>query len=157
MFVLSLTGGCGLLGSSDPGEDGSTRSDSGVIVEGGEVGVNVLRLGDCFNDNASDEVTDVATVEAVPCAEPHDNEVYYLGALPEAEFPGDEVVDELVADQCLTVFDAFAGVPYNESQLEVAYIFPSEASWAEGDRGYICMVYDVSLDQLEGSMRGLGY
>ncbi|MDH3300793.1 MAG: septum formation family protein [Acidimicrobiia bacterium] len=159
LTVFALTG-CGVLGGGDPQADDTTRDDTGQIIEAGEVGVNVLKLGDCFNDNPVEseaEVVDVLTVQAVPCSEAHDNEVYYLGALPETPYPGEDLVDELVLDQCLTVFEAFAGVPYEESRLDIGRIFPSEANWADEDRGYICLVYDVDLQKLEGSMRGRGY
>ncbi|MDH3296200.1 MAG: septum formation family protein [Acidimicrobiia bacterium] len=155
LIALSVAG-CGLSGGG-AGDDGSTRDASGVIIEGGSVGVNVLQLGDCFNDSAAGDGADITSVDAVPCPVPHDNEVYYLGALPETEFPGESMVEELVSDQCLTVFEAFAGIGYAESQLEISYIYPSEGSWNSGDRGYICTVYDVSLSKLEGSMRGRGY
>lgn len=156
-FVVNA---CGLLGGGGSQSDETTRNEAGQIVEAGEVGVNALKLGDCFNDNPVDsetEVVGVLTVQAVPCSEPHDNEVYYLGALPEAPYPGEDLVDELVLDQCLTVFEAFAGVSYQESRLDIGRIFPSEANWADEDRGYICLVYDVDLQKLEGSMRGRGY
>ena len=157
-LVVAALGLAALVGCTESsGDDGSVRDESGAIIEGGEVGVNALQLGDCFNDTSTDEVIDIITVDAVPCAEPHDNEVYYLGALPEGEYPGDDLVEELVSDQCLTVFEAFAGITYTESMLEIGYIFPPEVSWNQGDRGYICMVYDVSLSPLEGSMRGQGY
>lgn len=152
--------GCGLLGGGDPQADDTTRDDAGQIVDAGEVGVNALKLGDCFDDNpveSGSEVVDVLTVQAVPCSEPHDNEVYYLGALPETDYPGADLVDELVLDQCLTVFEAFAGISYDDSRLDIGRIFPSEANWADDDRGYICVVYDVDLEKLEGSMRGRGY
>ena len=151
---------CGVFGGGDSQGDETTRDDAGQVIEAGEVGVNALKLGDCFNDNPVDsdsEVVDVLTVQAVPCSEPHDNEVYYLGALPDTPYPGAEVVDELVFDQCLTVFEAFAGVAYEDSQLDIGLIFPSEANWADEDRGYICLVYDVDLGKLEGSTRGRGY
>ena len=149
--------GCGLVGGGGTSDDNSIRDGSGVITGAGEVGVNALQLGDCFNDTPADEAADITTVDAVPCVDPHDNEVYYLGALPEADYPGEDLVEELVSDQCLTVFDAFAGVAYAESQLEIGYIFPSKGSWTQGDRGYICVVYDVSLNKIQGSMRGRGY
>ncbi|MDH4277038.1 MAG: septum formation family protein [Acidimicrobiia bacterium] len=161
LVVAMLTlSGCGLLSGGDTQADETSRDETGQIVDAGEVGVNALKLGDCFNDNPVDpgaEVVDVLTVQAVPCSEPHDNEVYYLGALPETSYPGEELVDELVLDQCLTVFEAFAGVSYEESRLDIGRIFPSEANWADEDRGYICLVYDVDLQKLEGSMRGRGY
>lgn len=154
---LIFVTGCGVFGGGGTSDDNSTRNGSGVITGAGEVGVNALQLGDCFNDTPAEEVADITTVDAVPCVDPHDNEVYYLGALPEADYPGEDLVEELVSDQCLTVFDAFAGVAYAESQLEIGYIFPSEGTWSQGDRGYICVVYDVSLNKIEGSMRGRGY
>ena len=81
-----------------------------------------------------------------------------MGAgLPETEYPGADLVDELVLDQCLTVFEAFAGISYDNSRLDIARIFPSEANWADEDRGYICIVYDLDRRKLEGSMRGRGY
>lgn len=155
-----IVGGCGLVGGGDSQSDETTRNETGQIVEAGEVGVNALKLGDCFNNNPVDpeaDVVDVLTVQAVPCSEPHDNEVYYLGALPETAYPGEDLVDELVLDQCLTVFEAFAGVSYEDSRLDIGRIFPSEANWADEDRGYICLVYDLDMERLEGSMRGRGY
>lgn len=160
MVAALVVSGCGLLGGGDPQGDETTRGETGQIIEAGEVGVNALKLGDCFDNNPVDsetEVIDVLTVQAVPCSEPHDNEVYYLGALPETSYPGEDLVDELVLDQCLTVFEAFAGVSYEESRLDIGRIFPSEANWADEDRGYICLVYDVEMQKLEGSMRGRGY
>ncbi len=160
--MLLLLSGCGLLGGGDPQGDTTTRDETGQIIEAGEVGVNALNVGDCFNDNPIDSesesgAVDVLTVRAVPCSEAHDNEVYYLGALPDTPYPGEDLVDELVLDQCLTVFEAFAGISYQESRLDVGRIFPSQANWADEDRGYICLVYDVDLQKLEGSMRGRGY
>lgn len=156
-LTAMVAAGCGVLGGDGTGDDNSVRDSSGVIVEGGEVGVNALQLGDCYNDTMSEAAAGITSVDAVPCSDPHDNEVYYIGALPETDFPGEALVEELVTDQCLTVFEAFAGISYSDSQLDVGYIFPSEASWGQGDRGYICIVYDVSLAKLEGSMRGRGY
>ncbi len=62
-----------------------------------------------------------------------------------------------MVEQCLTVFESFAGISFEDSQLDIARIFPSEANWADEDRGYICMVYDLSTAKLEGSMRDRGY
>ena len=150
--------GCGLIGSGDPHIDEAVRDDDGVMLHGGDVGVNALRVGDCFDDDgASTDVAEVVAVNAVPCSEPHDNEVFYLGALAEADYPGEDLVDSQVLAECLMVFDAFAGVPFEESMLDIARIFPSEANWSDNDRGYVCIVYDVSRAKLEGSMRGRGY
>ena len=60
-----------------------TRSeDTGEIVAGGVTDVFQLRVGDCLNDPGSDEVLEVVTV---PCADPHDYEVYHHAELEDGE------------------------------------------------------------------------
>lgn len=143
-----------LTGCSSTNADDAERNDDGSVVASGEVGVNKLQLGDCFDQAAESEA--VEAVEAMPCEEPHDQEVFYLGALPDEEFPGDQVAADLVAEQCIAVFETYVGQPYTDSTLDIAYIYPSEDSWSDGDRGYVCSLFDVDQNQLTGSMRGAG-
>ncbi len=144
-----------LLACSNTNADEAPRNDDGSVVGAGEVGVNRLRLGDCFNQE-SDVVgsTSVEAVEAVPCEEAHDQEVFYLGALPDNEYAGDQVTADLVTEQCIAVFETYVGLSYTDSVLDIAYIYPSEDSWGDGDRGYVCSLFDVSQEALVGSMRG---
>ncbi len=154
-LVLSLAAALMLIGCSSTNADEAPRDDEGSLVGVGEVGINRLRLGDCF-DQGSDVVssTSVEAVQAVPCDEAHDQEVFYLGALPEDDYPGDQVTADLVAEQCIAVFETYVGSSYAESELDIAYIYPSQDSWGDGDRGYVCSLFDVTLESLEGSMRG---
>ena len=152
-LVGVVLGGCGGGESFD-----GTRDDSGAIVEAGDVRVNAVRIGDCFNDSApAGEVDEsVVVVLAVPCVEPHDNEAFHLGSLVDGEFPGVEAVKGQVFEACVTQFESFVGMNYDESSLDVAYIYPSAASWGEGDRGFVCAVYDLDKAKLTGTMRGSG-
>lgn len=146
-----------LSGCTSTNDDQSTRDDGGIIVDGGDVGVNRLRVGDCFDDvdpgELDGEFTDVEAVEAKPCGEPHTYEVYYLGALPEGEFPGEQNVNDQVDGQCLELFESYVAIDYASSTLDYSYIFPSEQSWIDGDRGYVCTLYSAAGEQLERSMR----
>lgn len=147
--------GSALLACSNTNADEAPRNADGSVVGAGEVGINRLRLGDCFNQES--EVvgsTSVEAVEAVPCEEAHDQEVFYLGALPDSEYAGDQVTADLVTEQCIAVFETYVGLGYADSLLDIAYIYPSEDSWGDGDRGYVCSLFDVNQEALVGSMRG---
>lgn len=143
-----------LVGCSSTDADEAERAEDGSVTASGEVGVNRLRLGDCFDQRVGDDPASVEAVEALPCDEPHQQEVFYLGALPEDEFLGDQVVADLVAEQCIAVFETYVGSAYTESQLDISYIYPSEASWSDGDRGYVCSLFDIGQEPLVGSVRG---
>ncbi|KAA3639186.1 MAG: septum formation family protein [Armatimonadetes bacterium] len=122
---------------------------------------NVLELsvGDCFQD--WEGATQLATqqvegVETVDCDVPHDNEVYALVEMTEASFPGAEAVETRAYESCLERFDSFVGTPYADSRLDFGALFPTDASWDQGDRTIICFVYDVEFLRLTGSMEDSG-
>ena len=119
-----------------------------------------LEVGDCFDDwdgataqTGSQEITDVPIVE---CAEPHDNEIYSMEDLPDGSYPGNAAVEEAVVEMCYDGFEAFVGLPYEESTLDFGWLFPTADSWADGDREVVCFVYDYELAKLTGSMANAG-
>ena len=70
------------------------RDDDGAIVEAGNVSAFQIRVGDCFDDAGifGEGDATVSDVPALPCAEPHDNEVYAVFDVNLAKFPeGDEL------------------------------------------------------------------
>lgn len=76
--------------------------------------------------------------------------------MTEETFPGDTAVREASSEACLGPFEEYVGAPYLESRLDLGALFPTEASWAEGDRTIICFLYDVEFLHLTGSMKGSG-
>jgi len=128
-----------------------------VVVSACSAGnVWTLEMGDCFDDwegatsNAqSEEITDVPIVD---CSEPHDNEIYMMEELPDGSYPGDTAMEETAIGVCYDGFEEFVGTPYDESELDFGWLFPTSDSWAEGDREVICFVYDYELAKLTGSM-----
>lgn len=111
----------------------------------------LLAPGDCFDDFG--DVTAVATVEILDCAEPHDNEVYgtfqYEGA---SAYPGDDVVFDYGTERCLESFDRFVGIAYEESELDIGLLYPSSETWNEGDRQIQCFVYEFDGSKVTGSL-----
>lgn len=133
------------------------RDATGSIVDSGNIDAFTIRLGDCFNDAGgldSEAAGEVSSLPGVPCAEPHDNEVYAVFDLGFVEFPGDEQMAEAAFGQCLERFAGFVGADYETSTLDITAMYPSIQSWnTQNDREVICAVYDVNGGKLEGSVK----
>jgi hypothetical protein len=130
------------------------RDQDGSITEAGELDVLALEVGDCFDD-PEQGVTEVESIRALPCDQPHDNEVFHEFELPEgAELPSREAIDEQIGTRCLPAFDEFVGIAYEDSALDVFTFEPTAGSWRQGDRTVTCAVYDLSGDKLVGTARG---
>jgi hypothetical protein len=141
------------------GED-AERDEGGEITDAGEESVFDLKVGDCFNtpgDPQDGEDEEVASVDAIPCGEPHDNEVYheyrFAGSLVEP-YPGEEAVVMEAAEGCFAEFEGFVGLSYEESELELNAILPTETSWKDGDRIALCYVFALDFSKLTGTMEG---
>ena len=148
LLLFALLAACG---GNDGISDDSTRDDQGTIVEGGDVGVFVLEVGDCFDDPAGDAVQ-VVTVEAVPCDQPHDNQVAAKFDLPDSDFPGDDEVLAQAVTGCIDRFENAVGEPYETSRLDVLPMYPTKDGWDSGDHEVICNVYNLDLSKLTSSV-----
>jgi len=132
------------------------RDGSGAIVSEGEINAFNIRVGDCFNDaaNTGGDEYELSGVAGVPCAQPHDNEVYAVFDVGETTFPGDQM-SELAFDHCLKRFEQFVGRDYQSSSLDIMTLYPTSSSWErQNDREVICAAYDMNLAKLEGSVGG---
>jgi hypothetical protein len=133
------------------------RDATGAIVDEGSLDAFQMRVGDCFDDGTAfgDESSSIGSVPGVPCAKPHDNEVYAVFDIDAPSFPGDAMA-EMAHDACLARFEAFVGKDYGSSSLDIATLYPSRESWnGQRDREVVCAVYDVELAKLTGSVKGL--
>jgi len=140
-------------GGNEANQDASTRDDSGEVVEGGDVGVLKLEVGDCL---AAEAVGEVGSAPVVPCSELHDSELFDSFELAGDEFPGVQSVVEQAQAGCIERFDAFIGLAYEESIWEVSLIYPTEMSWNTiTDREVLCGVYPVSDEDTTGSAEGI--
>jgi hypothetical protein len=115
------------------------RGDDGAVTAAGTLSVTDLRVGDCFS---TDGATEIADVDAVPCTEPHTFEVFgvhtYEGALPLTDASSEAVFRDL----CEADFEAYVGAPYDTSAIYGSMISPSEETYADGDREYLCILFE---------------
>ena len=105
--------------------------DSTLAGYGVAAPVDTLVLDDCF-DLTADEGWGIP----VNCAAPHQFQVYHRDEFAEEEFPGLGVLEATAESECSRMFELRFGRPLDPAA--VRWFFPSEASWAEGDRALLC-------------------
>ncbi|MDG2229562.1 MAG: septum formation family protein [Gammaproteobacteria bacterium] len=139
------------------------RDETGAIVSEGDLGTESLRMGDCFNnpslsDLEGSETKDVATVSAIPCALPHDFEIYALSdrLFDQSNYPGEEVITLTANEYCVIEFEKFIGINTQDSILSFVFMFPTKDAWDLGNRLTTCAVDHSLGKKLEGSSRGSG-
>lgn len=127
-----------------------------VVVFGGTTAFD-LEAGDCFDK--PEDTTAIGSVDTIDCDKAHDNEVYLVEDLPNGngeDFPGAAGVNEGARERCLEEFEGFIGEPYETSRFDIFTITPSEETWNDGDREFVCAVFDINGEQTTGTAEGIG-
>jgi len=146
-----LLGGCSTITNLIGGDQAVRDGDSGEVTESGKADAFTIKIGDCFDDQDAETITDVP---AVPCADAHDNEVYHDLTLPAGDYPGDSAITDAAETGCGEAFSSFIGIAYEESTLEYSYITPTRESWEGADDRLIsCIAYDPA-GKVSGSLAG---
>lgn len=88
------------------------------------------------------------------CDKPHDTEVFATPQYPAAQaFPGQEVISNYAAEICLEEFEPYFGTNYFISGVAVSSLSPTAESFADGDRGFICIASHPLGQKLDASLR----
>lgn len=148
VVAAAAFGGAGIF------DDDTVRDESGAIIESGGLGALSIQVGDCVNLPDSEYVE---SLEALPCADPHDAEAFEAFDMADGSYPGDDVVQDAAIFGCYDAFEPFVGKDYETSQLEMYWLYPTPETWREyDDREILCMVTSLDGSKLTGSMRGAG-
>ena len=155
-----------LAGCSDSTTDNTTRDSSGAVASAGTLGVEKLRVGDCVNvgDLAKKTEGDVEAFAGVPCADPHQAEVFVAEKTfyidQPLTFPGDAKLGDLADEACAAAFETFTGAPYTDkSTTDWITVAPTADSWASDDRALVCAIVTPTADgndlkKTTGSLKG---
>ena len=147
VIAVAAFGGAGAF------DDNTVRDDSGAIIEGGGLVAYAIQIGDCVN--APDDLTLVQSLEAVPCAQPHDSEAYAAFQQIGSRWPGEDAVSEASWMGCYERFESFVGIPWEDSALDFWVLQPTQETWEEeDDREVTCALASLDGSPLRGSMRG---
>ena len=127
------------------------RGANGQINDSGTLSVNDLRVGDCFNNSSSTEVRDV---DAVPCTDMHQYELFHVFQLTGSGYPTEAQLDSQSAAACTPAFAAYVGRDYQSSSLFISTLYPSSDGWDRGDHAVQCLVHNEAETKVSGSVRG---
>ena len=141
-----------LIAACGDGDDATVRDENGNVIEGGEVSVFALRVGDCFADLPSG---DVSTVDAVPCRDDHLYEIYEKFDVDLDSFDAG-AVQAAAADGCRAAFQPYTGVAYEQSYYDFDGLQPSAGSWEQDDREVVCLLTPRNGTATQGTARNAG-
>lgn len=116
-----------------------------------------LRVGDCLrSSNLGLNLTHPhrRVVTAVPCAQQHIAEVFYVGNVwPQSQaFPGYYAIGVQATVRCEGAFGAYDGIPVSESAFNYGQVSPiTVADWASGVRSVECIAYKPTLQYPGGA------
>jgi len=126
------------------------RDPTGDIVGGGSVSVTDLRAGDCFN-GLTDTGT-VLSVDAIPCADPHDAEVFAVFSLSGSTFPGDEEVFDQAEKGCNDRLADYSQKAVEDDKIGLFVFHPTQQSWTRGDKEVTCIIGSTT-EKITGSLK----
>jgi hypothetical protein len=137
------------------------RDDTGVIVDQGALGVFELQVGDCFMEGTEaptspDDTVEVDSVDAIPCEQSHNAEVFANIELPDGGFPGEAPVTDMAETRCFDEFEPYVGTSYESSEYNFGWFVPTGETWSNGDRTINCVLYLNDGGTSTGSARGSG-
>ncbi len=151
VFAGLIVVGLSACGSDD--DEPARDDETDEVTEAGDADVFEMAVGDCLPDDSS-ATGEVTEVPVVPCEEPHASEVFYSYIIEGDELPDPTAMETIVNDQCLSNFESFVGLPYDQSALTVTWLEPTAGSWDAGDRELLCIVADPA-GGVTGSLAGV--
>jgi hypothetical protein len=117
--------------------------------------VNDLMVGDCFD--VPPGLLTLSDVQHHPCTGPHDAELIFETRFPGAAtdaYPKKSAFTTFVGDQCRPAYRSYLGSDFDADPLyDMAYLFPTDESWTDGDRRVACLVQRVDRKPITGTVR----
>jgi hypothetical protein len=114
-----------------------------------------LKVGDCFNSSASNQVRGV---KVIPCSKSHNSEIFFLVTHPAGKgeaYPGKDQLVQFAADACLgQPLTNYLGIPLEQSKLKDFEIVPQASAWKDGRRVLVCGLDTGSGGRITGSVKG---
>lgn len=133
--------------SSTSSSSSSSSSSSAAAAAGEATSIYDVEAGDCIADettiSGSDNLITEDEVLVVDCNSPHREEVYEVAEMTETEIPADTDTDawqDLGIDYCVDPFEAYTGESVLQSDYSYSFWHPSEGSWAQGDKEFVCLI-----------------
>lgn len=124
----------------------------GYLAASGQRALEDLAVGHCFNAPDGEEISEI---ERTDCDEPHAFEVVHVVDWPLSDdvYPTVFEQNHFLSQECVPAFDAYVGKAFFDSELDLYLLTPSEQSWSDGDREFVCSAYDPVGRTLTASVK----
>ncbi len=110
--------------------------------------VFLLRPGQCINFGPYG----TAAAHVVPCAQPHNAEIYGAFKVAGRHWPGAAVLSEQARQGCQSRLSGYLNPQLNSNGMAEFYVYPNPGAWAAGGRSVICEIRGTH-GKLTGSVR----
>jgi len=110
-----------------------------------------LHPGQCLNSLPNG----IAGAHVVPCAKPHDAEIYGSFRVAGQGWPGAAALGEQARQGCQSRLGGYLNPQLNTTGLTESYAYPNEGAWQAGVRSVICEIRSTQ-GKLTGSVRAAG-
>jgi putative regulator of septum formation len=107
-----------------------------------------LRPGQCFNSLPNG----IAGAHVVPCAQPHDGEIYGTFRVAGRDWPGSGTLASQARLGCQARLTGYLNPQLDTSGLAESYAYPNQGAWAAGEHSVICEIRGTQ-GKLTGSVR----
>jgi len=118
----------------------------------------VYTAGQCVDGIGTGDAIDASAIRVIDCADSHDGEivgVHRVNTPSEGTvYPGVSAIDATAATECRPLFAAYVGTDFNQSRLEMIFLYPSGDTWDRGHREIACVAFGPGGEQLTGSVAG---
>lgn len=131
--------------SSSGGSSGGSSGPTSSVLD--------LYVGQCIQNPGEGTVFDV---ENAVCTTEHWGEVFHITTITSSQMPSEDDMNDMASDACIDAFEAYVGRPYDESDLDITWYFPTRESWADGDRTIQCIATRTDGDPLYQPVRNSG-
>jgi len=110
-----------------------------------------LRPGQCINFGPNG----TAVAHALPCARPHDAEIYGVFSVAGRHWPGTAALSEQARQGCQRRLSGYLNPQLDPSGMTEFYVYPNPGAWAAGGRSILCEIRGTH-GKLTGSVRASG-
>ncbi len=146
-FAAVLACGVTLVGCAG----GVPRNTAGQVTAPASIDAFQITVGDCTGPMKEG---DVSSLQVVPCEQAHNFEAYAVTNLAGSSFPGETEVTKQADKFCSAEFRTFVGLATKDSKFDMFFLYPTESSWAGGDREVLCLAGSTK-GGVKGSLKGL--
>lgn len=123
---------------------------SACSLLGGNTSAFNVEVGQCVQNAESEKISDLQVID---CAKPHQAEIFYTVELSAKQRIPEEDLSDYARDTCIDAFEGYVGRSYEESELDTTELYPSEESWATGERTIACFAISADGEPLVGSVK----